>query len=142
MCMWASGARGQGPSACQPAKPRHGSIPDGQPQDFLCWSHRWSSAAQRTTEHSVKQGQHEQWEQRSAEGTVLGMDWGICCSAWRYQPQGMDRFSRKAWEKEQAVLGTAANQAHLPCHHMERRSTGKIFLESFIGASASYGLEL
>lgn len=28
----------------------------------------------------------------------------------------------------------------LPCHYMERRDTGKMFLESFMGASAGYGL--
>lgn len=137
------GLGAKAPVPASPAKPRRGSIPEGQPQDFLCWSCRWASAAQRTTEHSVKQGQHEQWEQRSAEGTVLGIDWGICCSAWRYLPQGLHRFSRKAQEKGQADSpgNCEANQACLPCHHMER-STGKMFLESFIGASASYSLGL
>lgn len=114
MCMWASGARGQGPSACQPAKPRHGSIPEGQPQDFLCRSHRWSSAAQRTTEHSVKQGQHEQWEQRSAEGTVLGMDWESAALPGATSPKGWTDFLGKPGRRSrQTVLGTVWLTKHI-----------------------------
>lgn len=76
---------------------------------------------------------------------MLGVDWGICTPLpGSATPQRLHRVSRKAEEKGQlAGPGNCeASRAHLSGHHMERGGTGKMFLESFIGASAGYGWEL
>lgn len=81
-------------------------------------------------------------EEGSAEGTVLGTDWGIAPRPGATSPKGCTDFPGKPRKgaASRSVLRTVMSPRTAPVPLCGEKGTGKVFLESFIGASAGYGL--